>query len=227
MAANKEHDAVDMILADHELVRSLFAEAKKADTGKMRALLEKSMQEISRHSVMEEQLLYPCVRLALDDGEKLADESIKQTIQVTKEMERIKAMDTEDKQFMPLCHKFMEDVEGHLALEEKELLPRFREVVADEDRMKMGALMQKLKPIEPNTPNSSMPTHPPENLDLALKYKTEILEYLELFKVKYGAALGKRKGGREEKKEEVPTEKKTRTAEATTGKVDEKIQTAQ
>ena len=77
MTAGRPQDLIDDIIADHREVDAIFKELEKSDNpDNRRGLVEHAITELVRHSVGEEQYLYPTARDVLPDGDRLADHEL-------------------------------------------------------------------------------------------------------------------------------------------------------
>lgn len=74
-SAPKAKDAIALLKADHALVLDLFEQFDKArGDGRKQTLAQKICQELRVHTRIEEEILYPAARAALDD-EEIIDEA--------------------------------------------------------------------------------------------------------------------------------------------------------
>lgn len=125
-AANPHPDLVDDIIADHREVEEVFKELEKnEDPPRRRDLVEHVVTELVRHSVAEEQYLYPTARRVLDDGDELADHELKEHAQAELVMKQIEKTDTDDPRFEELVGKLIGDIRHHIEDEEQDLSPNF------------------------------------------------------------------------------------------------------
>src|SRR5690349_9356935 len=71
-------NVIDELMADHREVEEMFARIQAMTAGgqQLRDLLDEVTIELVRHSVAEEQYLYPAVREHLDGGDRMADKEI-------------------------------------------------------------------------------------------------------------------------------------------------------
>lgn len=71
---------VDVIVADHRQVDRAFADLEDGggSSRQRRELADHVIAELVRHSVAEEQYLYPAVRDILPDGDEVADKAIEE-----------------------------------------------------------------------------------------------------------------------------------------------------
>jgi hemerythrin superfamily protein len=55
-----------LLKADHKVLNTLFLEYKRADLGKQLAIAQTVIQELGIHAELEEQLIYPAIRQAIE-----------------------------------------------------------------------------------------------------------------------------------------------------------------
>ncbi|MBC7942251.1 MAG: hemerythrin domain-containing protein [Chitinophagaceae bacterium] len=138
-------DAVDMLTADHQEVRQLFADFElladeDADAADRTALAQAICRSLSVHSALEEEIFYPAAREALNDDDLLdqaeADHAAADTL-----MAQIFGMDEGDSTLDETVLTLQELVEEHVREEESELFPRMQhahlDLVALGDRMSL------------------------------------------------------------------------------------------
>jgi hemerythrin superfamily protein len=72
-------DGLKLLKEDHKMVFDLYDNqlCKIDNLSKKREIMDQIITELSKHSNIEEQILYPVLRWSLDEGERLYQESIK------------------------------------------------------------------------------------------------------------------------------------------------------
>ena len=79
MTTTHQQDLIEAIVTDHREVEAVFAEIERSgDARNRRELVEHVIVELVRHSVAEEQYLYPTAREVLADGDELADHELEE-----------------------------------------------------------------------------------------------------------------------------------------------------
>ena len=63
----KANPIIAMLKADHKKVKGLFAEYEEADAQKQRTIAQNALQELDIHAELEERLIYPAIRDAIND----------------------------------------------------------------------------------------------------------------------------------------------------------------
>ncbi|MEU4895574.1 hemerythrin domain-containing protein [Streptomyces sp. NPDC044780] len=138
-ATPEQHDVVDVLTADHRAVRALFEGYRTATEPELRRqLVDRITVEVVRHSVAEEAHLYPTVRKALPNGDRIADEEIEELTEAERILSDLDAVDPRDRRFDPLVRDLMDVMSMHIRGEEDLVFPELRERLTPEERMALG-----------------------------------------------------------------------------------------
>ena len=168
MTATEETDLISVITKDHREVESIFKELETgAGPGTRKDLVDHVIAELVRHSIAEEQHMYPAARKYLDDGDKIADHEIEEHAEAEEVMKQLEGLKPEEPKFEELLNKLMQDVRHHIEEEEGDLLPKLRAACSPEELAELGEKIQRAKKIAPTRPHPSAPSKPPANLILA------------------------------------------------------------
>ncbi|HEX2024106.1 MAG TPA: hemerythrin domain-containing protein [Acidimicrobiales bacterium] len=160
-------DAIAMLRADHREVERLFKQFEKAGPNAhatRRQIVDKIIQELSVHAVIEEQVFYPAVREAVPDTEDVVLESLEEHHIVKWTLAELEDMDPEHERFVAKATVLMESVRHHVEEEEGELFPQVREVLKRKRLEEVGEAMAKAKEVAPTRPHPRAPDTPPGNL---------------------------------------------------------------
>ena len=138
-----QQDAIEMLVADHKAVRSLFGkfralrDERNADSEK--ALLVKQICDaLDVHVRIEEELFYPAVRQAIED-ESLMDIALIEQAGAKALVAQLQAMHVGDKLFDAKVAVLAEQVIHHADEEEKDMFSAAR--MARVDTLALGAEM--------------------------------------------------------------------------------------
>ncbi|CDR05632.1 hemerythrin domain-containing protein [Streptomyces iranensis] len=159
-ATPEQHDVVALLTADHRVVRDLFEGYRTTtDPERRRQLVDRMTVEVVRHSVAEEVHLYPTVRKALPNGDRIADEEIEELTEAERILADLDAVDPRDRRFDPLVRELMDVVSMHIRGEEDLVFPELRERLTPEERMALGlrvgeaaAAARGVSPVSPEGP---------------------------------------------------------------------------
>jgi hemerythrin superfamily protein len=164
MTTTNQQDLIDAIVADHRAVEAVFAEIEaSADPRLRRELVEHVIAELVRHSVAEEQYLYPAARKALPDGDRIADHEIAEHAEAEEVMKALERTEVTDPRFDEQVGKLIEEVRHHLEEEEGDLLPKLRAACDAEELRELGRKFEQSKKIAPTRPHPAAPDRPPAN----------------------------------------------------------------
>jgi hemerythrin superfamily protein len=164
MTTTQQQDLIDAIVTDHREVQAVFAEIERTtDPRQRRELVEHVIAELVRHSVAEEQYLYPTARKVLPDGDEIADHEIAEHVEAEEAMKALENTDADDPKFNQLVRQLIDDVTHHLEEEESDLLPKLRAACDTEDLLELGRKFEQSKKMAPTRPHPSAPHKPPAN----------------------------------------------------------------
>jgi hemerythrin superfamily protein len=158
-----QQDIVDDIITDHREVEEVFAEIEKGGGGNKRDLVEHVITELVRHSVAEEQYLYPVARRVLPDGDKVADHELEEHGKAERLMKSLEETDAEDPTFDELTRQLIDAIRHHVEEEESDLLPKLRGACDSAELRELGEKFEKSKKMAPTRPHPSAPDRPPAN----------------------------------------------------------------
>ncbi|WP_134731095.1 hemerythrin domain-containing protein [Amycolatopsis nivea] len=168
MAAPTRTDLITVITDDHRDVERVFAELEsEPEAGNRKDVVDHVIAELVRHSVAEEQLMYPAARKHLDNGDEIADHEIEEHAEAEKVMKRLERKNPGEPEYEELLGKLIADVRHHIRDEENDLLPRLREACSAEELDQLGERVLAAKKIAPTRPHPHAPSKPPANLVLA------------------------------------------------------------
>jgi hemerythrin superfamily protein len=142
-----EQDAIEMLIADHKHVKGLFIAIDKLtdDRGaydKKADLVKQVCDALTVHTQIEEEIFYPAVRKAIDDG-ALMDEALVEHAGAKQLIAQLEAMEPGDDLYDARVTVLREQIEHHVKEEEGEMFPDAKK--AKVDTLALGTLMAKRK----------------------------------------------------------------------------------
>lgn len=116
-------NVIDELMSDHREVEEMFGriQAMSGQGRQLRDLVDQVTIELVRHSVAEEQYLYPAVREHVDGGDSIADKEIEDHNRVEKLLKRLEKTDIGSSEMSPLLQQLMDEVAAHVQDEESNL----------------------------------------------------------------------------------------------------------
>jgi hemerythrin superfamily protein len=161
----EKRDLIDVLVHDHNEVEAMFVELESgtADPARVRELTDQVIIELVRHSVAEEEYLYPAARKALPGGDALADREIEEHAAAEETMKQLDGLDPGHPAFDGLLAQLITDIRGHVADEETDLFPRLRAACHSDELDELGAKVTRAKKVAPTHPHPKAPDTPPMN----------------------------------------------------------------
>ncbi|HET6810162.1 MAG TPA: hemerythrin domain-containing protein [Acidimicrobiales bacterium] len=151
-------DIVKLLTQDHAEVNQLFgrfSRSSKPET--LKELAKQIIHELSVHAAVEEQLVYPVLRLKVDDGSGLADHAIDEHQEVKRLLADLEKLEPGNAEFSAQMDKVVTAVREHVSEEEGDVLPRLKAATGAEFRENLGSLVEKAKSVVPTHPHPLVP----------------------------------------------------------------------
>lgn len=164
MTTTGQQDLIDAIVADHRETEGVFAEIEASGDPRLkRELVEHVITELVRHSVAEEQYLYPTARRVLADGDEIADHEIAEHAEAEELMKELENTEATDPKFDELARSLIGAIRHHLQDEERDLLPKLRAACDADELRQLGQKFENSKKMAPTRPHPAAPDRPPAN----------------------------------------------------------------
>jgi len=139
-------DAIAMLTADHKKVKKLFADFDKLrDTGSdedKASIVDQICNELKIHTELEEEIFYPAVRKAIDDGD-LMDEALVEHAGAKDLIAQLEDASPEDDLYDAKVTVLGEQIDHHVKEEEGDMFPKAKKAKVDTEVL--GATMLKRK----------------------------------------------------------------------------------
>lgn len=167
--ATSENDLISVIISDHRAVERIFQELEigQGSPEHRRDLANQVIAELVRHSVAEEQHMYPAARTVLDDGDEIVDHELEEHAEAEQVMKELEGVEATDDRFEELVSKLIGEVRHHIEDEEQDLLPRLQEACSPDQLRELGDKVLRAKERAPTRPHPTSPDKPPANTVLA------------------------------------------------------------
>lgn len=166
MPATANDDIIAKLLQDHEQVKRTFARLTQADAVRRGEVFCELTNELVRHEVAEEEVLYPEVRKVLPEGNRLADERIAEQAEAEELLAKLEKTGPSDASFMTEIAKLERAVLAHAEKEEQSIFAPLGDALDQERREQLGSRYEKAKAAAPTHPHPHAPDSPPGNLVL-------------------------------------------------------------
>ena len=134
--------AVELLREDHQKVQDLFEEFEGADNRSRQRIADQALTELEIHAKLEEGLVYPAIRDALDE-EDMMDEALEEHHVAELLIKELRKMGPKDERYKAKFTVLAEIVKHHIEEEESEILPQAEET--DIDMAELGQEAMALK----------------------------------------------------------------------------------
>ena len=153
-------DVIALLTTDHREAKELLAAAKAAEVlAEKRDLIDTLIGQLVRHSVAEETVVYPVMRVELPDGAEVVEHDTKEHKQLETLMKRLEDHDLTDAEVDGLLDELKAVLDDHVSDEEDEQFPELRAALSPERLEKMGEAVEALKKVAPTRPHPSAPNN--------------------------------------------------------------------
>jgi hemerythrin superfamily protein len=162
-------DAITLLKKDHRTVEDLFKRFEKlgprARKGKQE-VVERIVRELSAHAAIEETVLYPAIRAALENkkAQELVLEALEEHHIVKWTLSELDGMTPDHERYDAKVMVLMDSVRHHVEEEEGELFPKLAKAVGKQRLADLGEVLAEAKKAAPTRPHPRMPDEPPGNL---------------------------------------------------------------
>ncbi len=142
-------DALDLLIADHNRFRGLFARFQAAheaeDNSAMSGLADAIFEDLEVHTSLEEQVFYPAVHDLNDELAEEVDEGVEEHHVADVLMAEARELDPGGDKWVAKLTVLIESTEHHIDEEEEELFPNVRSASEASAREEWGARMEAMK----------------------------------------------------------------------------------
>ncbi|MET8161364.1 hemerythrin domain-containing protein [Sphaerisporangium sp. NPDC005289] len=156
-----ESDVVGLLIRQHAEIRDMFDEVEQA-TGETRAeAFQNLVRLLAVHETAEEEVVHPYARRALDGGDAIVDERLREENEAKQLLTLMEERGTDDPSFPSHLQKLRIAVEEHARAEERY---EFAQLVRETNSAERRAMALGVKAAE-----ALAPTHPHPGVESATK----------------------------------------------------------
>jgi hemerythrin superfamily protein len=149
-------DAIVVLKEDHKRIRRLFKEFQQAgDNAKAKKanLVNQILEELTVHTYLENEVMYPSVRKALPDLEDDVLESYEEHHVADVLCMELAALTPDDERFDAKTTVLIESVTHHIEEEEQDWFPKVREGLSRKELQALGQTMIDMRDKAPRKPS--------------------------------------------------------------------------
>jgi len=141
-----------------------IADHPRTDTHSRLLFANLLIKEVSQHSVIEEEVIYPALkRINEKAGPFMADRSWSEHRSVKKLLNSLDGLGPRHPAFDPTLRSIQSELLKHIQEEESEVFPYMEKKMSRQELDGLAKSLERLRPLAPTRPHPLMPDHPPVN----------------------------------------------------------------
>jgi hemerythrin superfamily protein len=144
-------DAIAMLTADHKKVKKLFADFDELKDGgsdeDKASIVDQICNELKIHTELEEEIFYPAVRKAIDDGD-LMDEALVEHAGAKDLIALLEDASPKDDLYDAKVTVLGEQIDHHVKEEEGHMFPKAKKAKVDTEALGASMLKRKIMLME-------------------------------------------------------------------------------
>ncbi|NJP96106.1 hemerythrin domain-containing protein [Nonomuraea sp. FMUSA5-5] len=149
-----ETDVIDLLLAQHGMIRNLFDEVEQAPAGEARAeAFTRLVRLLAVHETAEEEIVHPYARHAIDGGDGVVDDRLAEEREAKELLSRMDEAGPDAPDFMQNLLMLRAAVEAHARSEERYEFTKLRGQTSDAERRTMAAGVKAAEAMAPTHPH--------------------------------------------------------------------------
>jgi len=148
-------DAITILKDDHKRIKALFQQFEQAGqnaTKRKGSLVDRMIEELTVHTYIENECMYPQVRKLVPDLEDDVLESYEEHHVADVLCMELAAMSPDSERFDAKVSVLIENVTHHIDEEEDDWFPKVRKALGRKQLSEIGAEMLELKKKAPRSP---------------------------------------------------------------------------
>lgn len=197
----RDHDRVNALLKQLKALPGLKKGGSPAQRSRRESIVDLIAEALASHEPSEQQYLWPTVREALDEGDRLADEALEQEREGAGTLAALQGASPDSEEFDELVERLESQLRKHVAFEDA-VFARLRKNLPREDRERLGSEVVRSWRTGPTRPHPHAPQQPPA----AVAAASAAAAATDRARDKAGGRPADRKGTEDESRSDVPQE---------------------
>lgn len=149
----QETDVVELLIAQHGMIRNLFDEVEQAPAGKRADAFTRLVRLLAVHETAEEEILHPYARTKLDGGDAVVEDRLEEEHEAKKLLQEMDKAGPDAPNFMENLLTLRAAVEAHARAEERYEFAQLVQRTSQEERRAMAAGVKAAEAMAPTHPH--------------------------------------------------------------------------
>jgi hemerythrin superfamily protein len=148
-----EDDVVDLLLAQHSLIRDLFDEVEKASAEERPEAFQRLVRLLAVHETAEEEIVHPYSRLKIDGGKEVVDDRLAEENAAKQLLTDMDKAGAGDPRFLENLAVLRAAVTAHARSEERYEFTQLRAQTSEAERRTMAVGVKAAEAMAPTHPH--------------------------------------------------------------------------
>jgi hemerythrin superfamily protein len=149
----RQQDVVDLLLSQHDQIKSLFSQVGAAHGKQKRELFENLVRLLAVHESAEEEVVHPTARRTIDGGDRVVDQRLQEEDEAKHALAELYDLGVDHPDFDGKLTTLAEAVIEHATHEETEEFRYLRANLAPDRLRRMAAAVQAAEAVAPTRPH--------------------------------------------------------------------------
>lgn len=153
MTTAEDQDVVELLLDQHDQIRSLFSQVTTAQGTTKRELFEELVRLLAVHESAEEEVVHPIARRKMESGDQVIDSRLHEENEAKHALAELYDMGVDHPQFDSKFAELANAVNQHAMHEETEEFPYLRQNLPAEQLRRMAGAVRAAEMMAPTRPH--------------------------------------------------------------------------
>jgi hemerythrin-like domain-containing protein len=149
----QDQDVIELLLDQHDQIRSLFSQVQTAQGATKRELFEALVRLLAVHESAEEEVVHPTARRKIDSGDQVVDSRLHEEDEAKHVLAELYDMGVDDPKFDSKFAALSNAVNQHAMHEETEEFPYLRQNLPAEQLRRMAGAVRAAEMMAPTRPH--------------------------------------------------------------------------
>ncbi|GAA3446053.1 hemerythrin domain-containing protein [Planomonospora venezuelensis] len=151
--AMEENDVVDLLLAQHAMIRDMFDEVERASAADRPEAFRRLVRLLAVHETAEEEIVHPYARGKLEDGDAVVGDRLAEEYEAKRLLMEMDEAGPGDARFLTNLAVLRAAVLAHARSEERYEFTRLRAHTSEAERRAMAAGVKAAEAMAPTHPH--------------------------------------------------------------------------
>jgi hemerythrin superfamily protein len=157
VTTTQEQDVVDLLLEQHDQIRSLFSQVQSAQGTTKRELFEDLVRLLAIHESAEEEIVHPFARRKLEGGDQVVDARLHEEDEAKHVLAELYDLGVDHPEFDMKFAALAMSVTEHATHEENEEFLHLRQMVEPDKLRRMAGALRAAEATAPTRPHPNAP----------------------------------------------------------------------